>query len=156
MKHILYVDERGYALCRDSETGVITAGCRTFKTTDDALAHWGAADYGCPERGAMFCAALRGQLPEVAALPDGLWSLHLGGGTLPEGTVLPDGLRHLHLGGGTLPEGTVLPGGLLELNLGGGALPEGTVLPERLQYLYLDGGTLPEGTAIPPETQVWR
>jgi hypothetical protein len=93
-------------------------------------------------------------LPQGWALPEGIESLDLGGGTLPRGTRLPRWLKWLDLDGGTLPEGTALPGSLIELDLDGGTLPRGTVLPAGLRWLYLEDGKLPPGLEIPAGCRV--
>ena len=68
--------------------GRYKAGCRGPWTRDQALAHWGGANYPDPDRGAQFVQSIEADV-EITVLPAGLVGLYLGGGTLPAGTVLP-------------------------------------------------------------------
>ena len=58
----IYRDERNYDLypaCLPNGDFWWAAGCRVFKSTKEALAHWGGGDYPVPSRGQMFCEAIR-------------------------------------------------------------------------------------------------
>jgi hypothetical protein len=65
----LHDDPRGYRLhcVKTANRGPLwVAGCRTF-TTDEALAHWGGADYPDHARGAAYVAAIRQSLADKPA-----------------------------------------------------------------------------------------
>lgn len=53
---VIYADHRGYEL-RPYYGGYV-AGCRRFRSPEEAIAHWGGPDYENPERGAKYVAAI--------------------------------------------------------------------------------------------------
>ena len=63
----IHTDSRGYDLhAAKLATGwFYTAGCRTFKSADAALAHWGSDDYPNKDRGKGFCDAIRKHMESV-------------------------------------------------------------------------------------------
>lgn len=63
----IHTDDRGYQLraVKLASGWCYTAGCRTFKSAEDALAHWGADDYPDKARGKGFCDAIRKHMESV-------------------------------------------------------------------------------------------